>query len=185
MNQELALALFAGGLTAAGWLVNHILGERAERRRRHVQAQLDYTTQQLEELYGPLAFLIIEGQQIFSDLLDSLGRRHVFDGDRPLPPDELQTWMFWLENAFLPSNRQIRDLLRSKTHLIEGARMPDSFARFLEHYSSWEIRHLRWTMEQVDYSWHSGVNWPDEFSAEVLATFRRLKQRHAGLVGQL
>lgn len=185
MSSELSIALLAAGITAFGWLVNHVLSERADRRREHLRAQLKYTTQQLEELYGPLAFLIIEGQQIFSDLLDSLGRPYVFIEGEPLAPEELKTWLFWLDSSFLPRNREIRDLLSSKTHLIEGSSIPDSYVAFLEHYSSWEIRHLRWTREQVEYSWHSSVNRPEEFGAHVLESFRKLKERHAELVGEL
>jgi hypothetical protein len=165
--------------------VNHVLSERANRRRQHLQEQLAYTTQQIEELYGPLAFLIIEGQRVFKDLLESLGRNYVFLDDQPLPPDELKTWMFWLEQSFLPRNQEIRRLLSAKTHLIEGSSMPRSFVTFLEHYSSWDIRHWRWTAEQVEYSWHSSINWPTDFSNDVLETFRLLKDRHARLVGRL
>jgi hypothetical protein len=185
MNIELTIAILTAGVTAIGWLVSHILGERAERRRLHLEAQLEHTGKQLEELYGPLAFKMIEGQQVFSDLLDSLGRNYVFVEGEQLPAGELQTWLFWLENSFLPGNREIRELLRSKTHLIEGTSMPASYEAFLRHYSSWEIRHLRWTREQVEYSWHSSINWPDEFATDVLDTFRLLKQRHARLVGKL
>lgn len=190
MDIELTVALLAGTITAVGWFINHILNEHTERRRQHLQAQLKFTTQQLEELYGPLAFLIIEGQQAFSDLLDSLGRRYVFLAvghrtDEPLPPEELKTWIFWVEYSFLPRNHEIRRLLSTKTHLIEGSVMPNSFVTFLKHYSSWEIRHLRWTKEHVEYSWHSTINWPNDFDSEVLEAFRILKERHTRLVGQL
>ena len=161
---ELTVALLAGTVTAVGWFINHVLNERAERRRQHLQAQLKFTTQQLEELYGPLVFLINEGQHAWDDLLNLLGREYVFvevgSTEVPLPPEELKAWMFWAEHSFMPLNREIRRLLSTKTHLIEGSVMPDSFDIFLKHYSTWEIRHLRWTKEQVEYSWHSSTDWP-------------------------
>jgi hypothetical protein len=140
---ELTVALLAGIITAVGWFINHVLSERAERRRQHLQAQLKFTTQQLEELYGPLVFLISEGQHAWNDLLALLGRPHVFvtvgHRELPLPPEGLKAWMFWAEHSFLPLNREIRRLLSTKTHLIEGSVMPKSFDRFLKHYSTWEI----------------------------------------------
>ena len=185
MPVEVIIALLTAALTAFGWLVNHVLGERAARRRLHLEAQLEHTTRQIECLYGPLAFLIIEGRQVFADLLESLGRDYVFVEGEALPNGELKTWLFWLDNSFLPANRQIRNLLRDNAHLIEGDRMPDSCAKFLQHYSSWEIRHQRWQKQQQAYSWHSSINWPEDFADEVLKTFSELKQRHARLVGQL
>jgi hypothetical protein len=186
---ELTVALLAGTVTAVGWFINHVLNERAERRRQHLQAQLKFTTQQLEELYGPLVFLINEGQHAWDDLLNLLGREYVFvevgSTEVPLPPEELKAWMFWAEHSFMPLNREIRRLLSTKTHLIEGSVMPDSFDIFLKHYSTWEIRHLRWTKEQVEYSWHSSTDWPKEFESNVREAFRILKERHTRLIGQL
>ena len=40
---------------------------------------LDHLSEQLEKLYGPLAFLIIEGQRSYRDLLEILGRQQVFE----------------------------------------------------------------------------------------------------------
>ena len=77
MGIELTVALLAGIITAVGWFINHVLNERAERRRQHLQAQLKFTTQQLEELYGPLVFLINEGQHAWDDLLNLFSLRSV------------------------------------------------------------------------------------------------------------
>ena len=63
--------------------------------------------------------------------------------------------------------------------------MPVSFETFLKHYSSWEIKHLGWTKSKVEYSWHSSIDWPSEFSEEVIDTFQTLKRRHYELVGKL
>jgi hypothetical protein len=140
---------------------------------------------QLEELYGPLAFLVTEGEQTFRDLLRRFGRTYVFEDDEPMPTNELNTWLFWVEEDLLPRNRQIRGLLATKAHLIEGAILPKSFAQFLEHQSSWELAHRRWKKENVAYSWHSETKWPTSFPRDVLETFGALKDRHSRLVGEL
>lgn len=185
MNAPLVVAILAGAITAAGWLVNHVLAGRADRNRRQAEASLKYVERQLEELYGPLAFLLIEGTRTFKDLLEALGRPIVFRGARGgLPPEELQTWIFWVENAFLPRNEEIKRILMEKTHLIEGGDFPASFVAFLDHHNSWRINHLRWQKDGVAYSWHSKVNWPADFETEVLDTFRTLRALHATLLGR-
>src|SRR5918992_4081292 len=110
MGTPVIVALLAGSVTALGWLVNHWLSGRREEQRRRTEAQLKFVERQIEELYGPLAFLIYEGRRNFLDLLDTLGRRTVFVGNRPLPQDELQTWLFWAEAEFLPRNDRIKGL---------------------------------------------------------------------------
>jgi hypothetical protein len=86
-------ALMAGSVTAIGWLVSHILTVRREEQRRRTEAQLKFVERQIEDLYGPLAFLLHEGRRTFVDLLDALDRRYVFKGDDPLSEDELRTWL--------------------------------------------------------------------------------------------
>lgn len=172
-------------LSAIGWLINHALTVHSERRRQQLIWQLAFTSEQLEKLYGPLAFLVTEGEQTFRDLLKGLGRNYVFPENNSLAPEELKTWLFWAESDFMPRNRQIQALLASKPHLIEGAKLPDSYVEFLRHYSSWELAHRRWKEQDVEYSWHSEINWPESFANDVLNTFTRIKERHAALLGQL
>lgn len=185
MDLKIAVAIIAGIVTAVGWLTNHVLSERAQRRRQRLQSQLEYATQQLEELYGPLAVHIIEGKRVYTDLLETLGRESVFRNSNPLPTEDLDAWMFWLEHSLLPRNRAIRNLLSTKIHLIEGSLMPSSYVTFLQHISSWEVKHSRWKEEGVEYGWQPSVDWPENFSAEILETFELIKARHAQLVSQL
>jgi hypothetical protein len=185
MQTNITVALIAGAFTAVGWLVTYILKEISDRKRHSLTAQLEHVKQQLEELYGPLTFLVLEGRRTFNNLLETLGRDIVFDNDHPLPASELKIWLFWVENDFLPRNRQIKELISAKTYLIEGGKVPNSFLKFIEHYSSWAIHHLRWKNDGTEYSWKSSVNWPSSFEEDVVDTFHKLKKRHAELIGRL
>ncbi len=185
METPIIVALIAGTVTAIGWLVNHILADQREQIQQQKEVSLKYVEQQLEELYGPLAFLLYEGRRTFVDLLDTLDRNFVFFNNQPLPENELKTWLFWVEKAFIPRNEEIKRLLMSKPHLIEGSKFPKSYVAFLDHHNSWMIRHKRWKEEGVEYSWHSKINWPREFEQEVIETFEVLKEKHSVLLGEL
>lgn len=182
MDVALWVAAITAAVSIAGWVTNHVLATQRELKNQQRAAYLRYTERQLEELYGPLAILVEEDKQAFRDLLAALGRTYVFRGDTPLPPEELETWLFWTESDFLPRNQKVKDLLMAKTHLIEGETIPDSYLLFLDHYNSWQINHLRWKQKGVKYSWHSRINYPQEFEREVLVTLRALKLRHAELI---
>jgi hypothetical protein len=184
MDTTLTIAIIGATVSIIGWMVNHILSTSSERRREKLNFQIEFTKQQLEELYGPLAFLILEGRRTFQDLLAALGRNHVFLGNNPLLEKELKTWLFWAENDFLPRNGKIKELISSKTYLIEGSEVPESWLAFLDHANSWKINHERWKKEGIEYSWHSRTNWPNQFENDVISTFELLKKRHATLVGR-
>src|SRR5436190_6836310 len=133
MDTALTIAIIGAAISIVGWAVNHILSTSAERRRERLSFQIGFTKQQLEELYGPLAFLVLEGRRTYQDLLAVLGRDYVFAGHRTLPEKELEVWLFWVENDFFPRNQKIKELLSTKTYLIEGERVPGSYLAFLDH----------------------------------------------------
>jgi hypothetical protein len=185
MDIKTLIALLAIFVTVAGWLINHVLQSQREYKTKKREALLRYTERQLEELYGPLALLLIEGRRTFKDLLEIFGRKYIFVDDQPLSKEEFKTWIFWAENDFMPRNDKIKTLLMSKTHLIEGDEIPESYITFLDHCNSWQINHLRWKEEKVEYTWRSKIDWPKEFSKDVLATFKKLRKRHASLIFEL
>ncbi|HLZ55758.1 MAG TPA: hypothetical protein VKR06_02325 [Ktedonosporobacter sp.] len=185
MDTALIIATLGAVVTAIGWLVTHILSTSAERRRQRLSAQVEFTKQQLEELYGPLAFLVLQGEQSSRDLAGALGKNLVFPENGQIEGEELKTWLFWVENDFFPRHQKIVALLASKAHLIEGERMPESFLTFLNHQHSWKLNHERWQKQGIAYSWHSKVSYPREFAKEVLSTFEQLKKRHSLLIGKI
>jgi hypothetical protein len=174
----------ATAFAAIGWIVNHILSEYRDRRNQQLAASLKYTERQLEELYGPLAFLVWEGRRTFQDLKETLAElrgkkpedmKYIF----PLSHEnELNLWLFWVENDFFPRNEKIQQLLMTKTHLIEGARMPNSYLEFLDHHNSWKMDHLRWKKDKIEYSLTSKINWSEQFEKDIIVIFERLKTQH-------
>jgi hypothetical protein len=181
LGSSLVIAVVSG----IGWMISRFFGSRADRKRQQILWQLEFIQKQLQELYGPLQFLLVEGEGTLRVLLSQLGRNYVFDEQDRISESDLRTWMFWAESDLMPRNRQIRELLATKAHLIDGRELRASYQEFLLHYSSWEIAHKRWKEQDVSYSWHSQINWPREFAIDVSNSFTSLKRQHANLLGQL
>src|SRR3954463_16618145 len=152
------IELLAVIATALGWGVGYLLSTTQNRKLERMKASLKFLETQLAELYGPLVFLVREGQRAWNDFFDTL---ETLRGMRPpsvfplRDDEELRLWLFWVDNVLLPRNESIRELLMSKTHLVEGPSIPTSYLKFLEHHNSWKTNHLRWKKEKVKYSWHS------------------------------
>lgn len=182
METPVIVATIAASVAIVGWVANHILSGYREKRNNQLISSLKYTERQLEELYGPLYFLILEGKRSIIDLLETLGRNYVFLKDEILPENELKLWLFWIENDFFPRNDNICKLLMTKTHLIDGSEIPKSYLSFLDHYNSWKIKHLRWKKEGVKYSWRSKIDWPPEFEEDIISTFKTLKAKHTNFL---
>src|SRR6188472_757909 len=104
MDTTILLALFAALVSTIGWVTNYILSGRDERRKKQLDASLGYLESQLQELYGPLAFLVQESRRTRVDLHQALGREEVFPPGGTLEGNDLKTWLFWIENDIFPRN---------------------------------------------------------------------------------
>ena len=176
MDTALLIAIITATASILSWVINSIYSSWKTKRKEKFEARLQFIDKQLEELYGPLAFLVHEGENSFKSIFKTNRKKWVsLKGDDPIPKEQLELWIFWVENDFFPRNEQIKHLLMEKTHLIEGAKVPDSHLQFMEHYNTWKLDHQRWKEDGVDYPFISRVNFPDEFNGEVLETFSSLK----------
>jgi hypothetical protein len=185
MQDAVIAATIAGSVASIGWLATYALTASANLRSLKQAAALRHIEKQLEELYGPLAFLVLEGEQTFKELTQVLGREDIFDEDDHISEADLKTWLFWAECDFLPRNEKIKELLSQKTHLLFNSKMADSYLEFLNHHNSWMIRHLRWKEQKIDYSWHSATNWPAEFVGDVLHAYESLQEQHTELLAKI
>jgi hypothetical protein len=187
-------------------IFNHIMSGKRDRENQQKTASLKYTEQQLEELYGPLAFLIWEGRSTYTDLvkkfLEMRNEKHILESlkgkeksqkyileslkgkeenDYKIFPfkdeAEVELWTFWIEKDAFSRHEKIKKLLMTKTHLIEGITMPDSYHLFLNYHNSWKMEHLRWQEQKVKYLWISKFAFPKEFESDITETFERLKTR--------
>jgi hypothetical protein len=109
LDAPVIAAIIAGSVAATGWGVSSAFTTIANIRILKVNARLQHVEKQLERLYGPLAFLILEGEQNFHELLLALKRNYVFDKDNEIPTEDLKTWLFWAENDFLHATRRSRN----------------------------------------------------------------------------
>jgi hypothetical protein len=191
------IAATAVAVPAVGWFIASALQSQREVRQHRIATVIEYTGRQLEELYGPLLTLLIEGEQAWHACLRSLQldpgdpaaserlRRVLLgeDDQRGLAEDEISVWVFWIEHAFFPRNDRIQELLASKAHLIEGPPegllVPRSYVQFLQHHNDWKMRHLQWKEQGRPYPWCWTTSWPDSFYAEVWVTFETLARRHS------
>jgi len=182
------IALGAVLATAGGWGVGYVINSNQNRRLERMKTAVKHLESQLQELYGPLAFLIWESERSWKDLFDTLSvvrggpQQSVFPFQNE---SELELWLFWVDNDILPRNEKIRELLMSKTHLIDGGSMHWSYMEFLDFSNSWKINHLRWKKQGIEYSWGSKIEYPHDFDRDVLGTFASLKEKYEKFLAKL
>jgi len=181
MNTALTVGLITASVTAIGWVVTYLLTSRSQQAARVHAAELERVEDQLAKLYGPLAVEVIAGAASFQDLLTQLNRPTVFVTGRELSDDDLELWLFWVDNDLMPRNEVIQNLIAGNAHLLDGP-IPVSLLEYLEHFGSWRIRHLRWKQQNRPYSWHSDTPFPDSFRTDVLRTFDSLRARQRDLL---
>jgi hypothetical protein len=180
------IGAMSGAVVAAiGWFVAHVLSSRREIFARRDSAARDHLEKQIEELYGPLLGLIQHSKMAFAVAARKLptnagqiefSRFSELDGE---------IWRFFIENYFLPVNRDIRHLIRSKMHLLEAGVLPNSFYDFFMHEVQFEALHRLWKEKGVDSSGISGPGWPMSFESDVQAVLDQLRLRHQSFLRRI
>jgi hypothetical protein len=144
-------------------------------KNRRQELALEYLKNQIEELYGPLFGLIQQSKISHDFLVTLLPTNSQGNIDRnSFSDNDSEIWNFFTETYFLPINKQIRELIRTKVYLLENGTMPSSFIEFFQHEVNLESRHLMWKEMEIDTANLHGVLWPSRFNNDVEETLERL-----------
>jgi hypothetical protein len=210
--------LIGAYVTNRGWTVVHNNNSQLERDKNQNavnlekrKAELNFVSDQIRLLYGPLTVLCETRKAAFNAMMDgrerkisSDGVRHFFDGSK-LAADELRQWRLWRTEVLTPLVVQMETAILANGHLIEGTKMPPSFLLLMAHVASYKAVIKNWEYivqndkdagtlmidEQVEGSDgdydprvpHTGViNFPEEFRTDVAAAYQRLKIKQADLI---
>lgn len=112
-----------------------LLNQRAQLRQERRQARLTRINSQLRELYGPLNALVDVNERIWhamrSTTLPRQPDRHPGSGS--------EEWRRWRDQALMPANRQMRDLIVDHADLLIEQYVPEALRDFCAHVASLEV----------------------------------------------
>lgn len=170
------LAALAGAV--AGGIFSFLNQILVERRKRREEASLRHLQRQIEELYGPLYGLIQFGAAINEIEWQRLPKESRDEHGRPKDEQGGKVIRFFREHYYLPLNRQIMELIRTKLYLLDSDEIPDSFAKFTRHAAQLDCLHQLW--KEADISTHGvkPIEYPIEFKSEVQATLNELRREY-------
>jgi hypothetical protein len=131
------------------------------------RSELAFRQQQLAELYGPV-YGILTSQEDIYDLW--------MGGD--MDEKNLE-----VKKLLSHQNAKIRELLMTKTHLIEGYAMPDSFVRFITSTVIFDLYAANTNEGEVPFYLKSDTRsaYPREFNEHVISVTEALKARIGSL----
>ncbi|HEY0152041.1 MAG TPA: hypothetical protein VGB92_08595 [Longimicrobium sp.] len=169
-----------GAITAVmGWFITEYFVRRRSNESMRQEAALQHLKYQIEELYGPLIGLIQRSSTVYQVAMRLLPPAS--DGQRDvtsLRGDAKKIWYFFVEEYFLPSNSEIRNLVLSRMHLFEGGTIPASIQQFFEHATQFECLHRLWREKNVTIPGMHGAEWPPDLEADIDGTLRKLQLRY-------
>jgi hypothetical protein len=164
-----------------GYFISYFNNIRLAQRTEKLQ-RID---RQLSELYGPLYAVVDTGDRVWK----AFGEKHwswiTRLNSAQLTESELQEWRRWVTTVFMPSNRQLVELIRTKSDLIIESDIPPCLKDLCAHVAGYEIVLERW--EQNEFSeLVSIVGYPTEDLKQYTAqSFKDLKYKQAKILGEL
>jgi hypothetical protein len=178
-------------LLVAGFLLNRVLERfkneqalQSEYELRRDQAALKHLERQIAELYSPLLGLIEQSRLIYDVACRKLPRL----GEKKkgkAAKQEGEVWRYFTETYFLPLNRLMAELIRTKIDLIDSDDIPASFQEFLEHQAQLECLHKLWQDRAIRSDEVPGKGWPKEFEPSVAASLAKLRKEYNEYVRRL
>ena len=178
-------ALTALLVAAVGWFAVHVLASRREVAARRDNATRDHLERQIEQLYGPLLGLIQHSRMAFDVAQSKLPNKNGKIDFSRFSDRDAQIWRYFVESYFVPVNAQIRELIRSKMHLLEAGIVPESFAKFFAHEVQLEALHRLWKEKGEHSSDIHGPGWPMDFESETQVVLDQLRMRHQHFLRRL
>jgi hypothetical protein len=180
------IAALTGALVAGSFsLLTLILVLRNERRKRREEARLRHLQRQIEELYGPLYGLIqfgaavneIELLRLPADARDEKGRPKDEEGGRVI--------RFFRENYYLPLNKQMMELIRTKVYLLNSDAIPDSFTKFVRHAAQLDSFHGLWKESDIKTYGVKPIEYPLAFRSDVEGTLNELRREYNEYISRM
>lgn|SRR3989442_6092198 len=148
------------------------------------QAALRHLQRQIEELYSPLLALIQHSHLVYGVAAKKLPR--LGKASRcPARQEETVMWRYFVEEYFLPLNKEMADLIRSKIYLIDTDHIPESFLQFLEHQSQFDCLHRLWKDLTISSDEIGGRGWPTNFNQDVENTLSKLRLEYRQYVQRI
>jgi hypothetical protein len=209
----LITALVGSAIVVLGWFVTNYYTVKRETAAREVATRLKFLERQIEEFYGPLfsltrqiedaqevrrklvrstVFLIREGR-----LKDSEGHSEGYVTDEDLETvtdadmekfrdtERVNIIRFWtLENVIYPLFDEANNILTTRLHLIEQAKLPKSYKEFVQHIVQNKIQNKLYNQMKVPTRQIVPPPYPEAFKSEVESTLERLMLEYRALQGR-
>lgn len=164
---DVVVALIGAIVVATGWLVTYTLEKRREDRRRRLEQRLGQLSRQIEECYGPL-FNLVHQLFLANAVQEKIVQATNAKGDSILSDDQRsQVLDFFQDEHFTILHDEIKEILKTKLHLIRAATIPQSFEDYLEHSIQERDQRLLWKQHQINTGFITGVEWPEEFYDDI------------------
>ncbi len=187
MNAALITTVIAAAVTVFVALTGYFITYRNNLLIAQRTEQLNRINRQLSELYGPLYAVVNTGDQVWKAFSGkhSLWISHLESTENKPTDSELQEWRRWMTTVFMPSNRQLVELIKTKSDLIIESDIPTCLKDLCAHVAAYEIVLIRW--EQHDFSEHvSIIGFPSEdLMRYTTQSFKDLKSKQAQMIGEL
>lgn len=177
------IALLGVIIAIVGWPVSYILTRSREVRLEHDKAKLDLLRRRLDEFYSPIYGYLVENDRARKLISEQIGREIIFTRDNPLPQEDENIWIHYLENYVLPNNRSILNILQNKMHLFVGETYPESFRIWIDYALGYEIFHKQYKDIGREYGFHSCMNFPDQFRTDIINSVSQLVKFQKKIAG--
>lgn len=185
MKTEITVATLTASVTILGWIVSNYFIRKRDDRTRRLEITLKRMERQIEGFYGPL-FSLNEQMRNAWDIREAILSPRGDRGNCPLSEsDRKRVEEYLQEQYFFPIHGQIRELLRTKLFLIDGAEVPASFNAYLRHATQEKAQSEIWRNLNIGTDYLKGTGYSQQFFDDVKNRLRQVMQEYDATVSEM
>jgi len=187
----IAIGLF---LIVFGWIVPYRQSLKKEQHRREhdykmekIKWRKELIDSQIENLYGPLRALIMEGDIMRMLLQNQLNRKSVITEDMAniydMPENEQKIWKHYVDAYVIKRLMKMVEISCNNMHLFHNSELPTCYEDFFAYALGWELfDNQKRSGVPNFYEYHSIKSFPEEFTYYINGTFKLLLKEQSELI---
>lgn len=184
IDYELIKTVFIGLsilLVPLGWLFNDSRNKKRALQQKIHEANLNRLENQVRLFYSPINTIRTQCKAVHKFYHDNMPKEKN-DPSRidvsKMTERHLRIHDYITDNYLIPLNNKVIDIIENNAHLIDEAKFPESYLKFVEHIYEFEVRHRLYTDHDLKELITDQKTFPENFDSDIKSKLESLRSKY-------
>jgi hypothetical protein len=184
IDYELIKTIFIGLsilLVPLGWLFNDSRNKKRALEQKIHEANLKRLENQVKLFYSPITTIRTQCKAVHKFYHVNMPKEKNDPSRIDVSKMNEKHWLihdYITDNYLIPLNNKVIDIIENNAHLIDEAKFPESFLKFVEHIYEFEVRHKLFTDYDLKELITDQKTFPENFDSDIKQKLENLRAKY-------